>query len=144
MFNKNKDTTTKVSSADFDTVIGESTLFEGNIKSTASLRVDGKVVGDLITEGAVHIGKTGEVNGKIKAQQIYLAGKIKGNIEAKEVLRITSSGKLMGDGDTKTLIVDENGVFDGKSKMLSSTDSKDSSASIDIEPPQKTKQKKES
>lgn len=114
---KTKNTKTSQPPEKIDTLIGEGTLLEGNMLSSHSLRIDGKVIGDISTEGTIHIGDKGEVQGAVKAMNVILSGKVQGNVEAKETLRITDGGKLLGDGKIKTLIVDENGFFEGNSKM---------------------------
>ncbi len=114
---KTKTTKTSQPPEKIDTLIGEGTTLEGNILSSHSLRIDGKVIGDVSTEGTIHIGEKGEVQGAVKAINVILSGRVQGNVEAKETLRITDGGKLLGDGKIKTLIVDENGFFEGNSKM---------------------------
>ena len=101
----------------FDTLIGEGNLSEGNLTSPQSLRIDGKVIGDIKTEGTLHIGETGRVEGSVSAVNVILSGIVDGNIESLETLRITDKGKLIGNATIKTLIIDENGVFEGNSKM---------------------------
>ncbi len=101
----------------FDTLIGEGNLMEGNLTSPQSLRIDGKIIGDIKTEGTLYIGETGEVEGSIIAAKVILSGSVRGNIESFETLRITAKGKLMGNATIKTLIIDENGIFEGSSKM---------------------------
>lgn len=114
---KTKNTKTSQPPEKIDTLIGEGSVLEGNMLSPHSLRIDGKVIGDVSTEGTIHIGEKGEVQGAVTAMNVILSGKIQGNVEAKETLRITDGGKLLGDGKIKTLIVDENGFFEGNSKM---------------------------
>lgn len=115
MFNKKQ--TTDFSS--FDTLIGKNTSFEGTLTAEGTVRIDGKIQGDVEVKGDVFIGDTSEVTGNITASNIVVGGHIKGNIIAHEQLRLTSTGKVMGDISVKSLIIDENGVFEGNSKMTS-------------------------
>jgi len=108
----------------FDTIIGEDNLLEGNLTSTQSLRIDGKIIGDIKTDGTLHIGETGRVEGSVSATNVILSGTVEGNIESFETLRIMDKGKLMGNATIKTLIIDENGIFEGNSKMHQEKSSK--------------------
>lgn len=116
MFNKKQ--TTDFSS--FDTLIGKNTSFEGTLNAEGTVRIDGKIQGDVQVKGDVFIGDTCQVVGNITASNIVVGGHIKGNIMAHEQLRLTSTGKITGDISVKSLIIDENGVFEGSSKMVSS------------------------
>lgn len=107
------------STATFDTIISESCTINGKVTEKKSLRIDGKIIGDVESEGMVTIGKSGKVHGDVRAQVVHLSGSVEGNIQTHNSLRITSSGKLVGDVQTETFIIDEKGVFDGSSKMTS-------------------------
>ena len=78
-----------------DTLIGEGSLFEGKIKSQASIRVEGQIVGDIECEGDVTIGENGVARSNIKARNVVLAGKVYGNLQAKGMLTIRASGPMM-------------------------------------------------
>ncbi|MCL2167318.1 MAG: polymer-forming cytoskeletal protein, partial [Clostridiales bacterium] len=59
------------------TIISEDCRFEGNIKLESSIRIDGKHVGDVMTEGDVYIGDTGSCVGNLSARNFYIGGIIK-------------------------------------------------------------------
>jgi cytoskeletal protein CcmA (bactofilin family) len=100
-----------------DTIIGEGTIFEGIIKSNASIRVEGQVKGDILCEGDVTIGEKGQVHSSIIARNIVIAGTVTGNIEARSKLSITSKGKLYGNIKSTTLHIEEGSIFEGNSTM---------------------------
>ncbi len=102
-----------------DTIIGSRVEIQGKIFSEASLRIDGKVFGDIETKQGVIVGKTGYVEGNIKCQKLTIVGRIKGNVISHESVEILSSGRL--EGDLKhggKFIVEEGGVFLGKVEIL--------------------------
>jgi cytoskeletal protein CcmA (bactofilin family) len=106
-----------------DTLIGEGTTFEGNIKSEASIRVEGNITGDIVCKGDVTIGDNGDAKSSISARNVIIAGIVRGNVTTTEKLTITSTGKLHGNTSSKTLIIDDGGVFLGNSKMGTSSTS---------------------
>ncbi|MDP5276668.1 bactofilin family protein [Chengkuizengella axinellae] len=100
-----------------DTLVGEGTIFEGNIKSEASIRIDGKIIGDIHCEGDVTIGEKGAAISNITARNITVAGKIEGNVTANEKMEIASTGKVNGNISMSVLTIEDGGVFEGSSKM---------------------------
>lgn len=105
-----------------DTLIGEGSVFEGRIRSEASLRVEGLVTGDIDCKGDVTIGEGGHARSNINARHVTIAGTVTGNITTKGVLTITSTGKLHGNVTAHSLIIAEGGVFEGQSRMHTTSD----------------------
>ncbi len=99
------------------TIISSGVKLEGKITSGGSIRVDGTIVGDVITEGNVTVGEHGDVNGQINAGIIAIGGKVVGSVNAKEKLVLESKANLKGDIFTKILVVEAGAKFDGKSNM---------------------------
>ena len=102
----------------YDTVIGKSSSFKGNLTSQGSIRIDGLITGDVVSEGDVLIGKDGKVKGNIKAVNVHLSGTVEGNITATGILRIMNKTKLFGDFTVKSFVADEGAIFQGKCQML--------------------------
>lgn len=103
----------------FDTLIGKNTSFEGTLTAEGTIRIDGIIKGDVKVEGDIYIGESSQVVGNIMGSNIIVGGNVDGNIIANEQLRLTSTGRVIGDISVKSLIIDENGVFEGNSKMTS-------------------------
>jgi len=100
-----------------DTLIGEGTMIEGNIKSETSLRIEGKLLGDLECGGDVTIGEHGYAKSNIVARNVVIAGVVRGNVETREALTLTATGQLYGNASAKALVVAEGAVFQGMSRM---------------------------
>ena len=104
------------------TIISNGVKIEGKITSSGNIRVDGEILGDIISQSNVSVGENGQVNGQINANVITIGGKVSGTVKAKEKLVMDSKGNLKGDIFTKILVVEAGAKFDGKSKMGDSTD----------------------
>lgn len=100
-----------------DTLIGEGSVFEGRIKSEASIRIEGHITGDIECAGDVTIGEKGVAKSNISARDVILAGSLHGNVITKGKLTITSTGSLHGNTSAASLIINEGGIFQGSSKM---------------------------
>lgn len=98
-------------------IIGAGTIFEGKLRTPGSIRVDGRIVGELIATQNIAIGNTGDVDGNMSAKNITVGGKIKGSILAQEKLVFESKAIVRGDIKAAKLVIDEGAVFDGKCIM---------------------------
>lgn len=114
---KSKEKITKVDPNTTDTLVGEGSIFEGNIKSDAGLRVEGQIKGDIHCQGDVTIGEKGIVHSNITARNIIIAGTVHGNVHANTKLSIHAKGKLYGNITTVTLSIEEGSIFEGTSRM---------------------------
>ncbi|PQQ66685.1 bactofilin family protein [Acetivibrio saccincola] len=102
----------------FDTLVGKNTIFQGNIETSGTIRIDGKVQGEIKADGDVYLGKSSEVTGNIYANNVFLSGKVEGNIEARGLLDASSTAVLYGDILVQNLITSEGSIFEGRCKML--------------------------
>lgn len=109
-----------------DTYIGAESLIKGNIESEKSVSIDGKINGDVTCKGEVIIGKNSVINGNIKAYSVTASGYIKGNINANDFIKLTTSCKVEGDICAKSFIADEGAVFNGVCNMCNTNAKKES------------------
>jgi len=114
MFGKGK---AKINPNTTDTLIGEGSVFEGRIRSQASLRVEGTVNGDIECVGDVTVGEHGVARSNITARNVTIAGKVYGNVTTGGILTITATGQLYGNSLSQSLVIAEGGIFQGQSKM---------------------------
>lgn len=122
MFNGKKH---KVDLDQTDTLIGRESVFEGSIKSNASIRIEGKIHGDIECAGDCIVGEEGMAYSNIRARNVSIAGKVEGNIIASEKLTILSTGELHGNISTNGLMIEEGGRFSGNSDMTSAKSKKE-------------------
>jgi cytoskeletal protein CcmA (bactofilin family) len=106
----------------FDSIIGANASFEGNFSSSGVIKIDGNVTGDVNVEGDVFIGCAALVKGNITAVNVNLGGSVEGNIQARGILHILSTAKLMGDIEVHSLVADEGAVFKGTCSMFDNKD----------------------
>jgi len=116
MFNKEEKKEAEELSNSSNT-IGKGTTIEGNIETYGNLRVDGRVVGNIVTKSKLVLGQTSEVDGNILAQNAEVFGEIKGKIEVSDLLILKPSAVIRGDILTSKLIVETGAIFNGGCKM---------------------------
>ncbi|MFN0118659.1 MAG: polymer-forming cytoskeletal protein [Elusimicrobiota bacterium] len=100
-----------------ETIIGPETQIEGSLQTGESLRIDGKVNGDITAE-AIVIGDHGAVIGNISANRITIAGKVKGNVTATTTLELLGKSQLLGDIKTAKLIIIDGAQFEGQCQTV--------------------------
>jgi cytoskeletal protein CcmA (bactofilin family) len=98
-------------------VLGSDVEIKGNIKFTGELTLDGKLEGEVHTDGVLNLGDSAVVNGNITAQSVVVRGKVNGNITAKEKIEIKSRAELFGDIRAAKLAVEEGVTFVGKTEV---------------------------
>ena len=89
----------------------------GTITADSDYRVDGLIEGDLQCTGKVVIGEAGRVKGTIVCQNAEIMGLLDGKITCHHQLSLRSNGKIQGDVQTKTLIVEPGALFNGTCGM---------------------------
>jgi cytoskeletal protein CcmA (bactofilin family) len=99
------------------TIVGAGARLEGNVVSAGNLRIDGQVKGQINAEGDVALSAQSQVEADIRAQNVSVAGRFKGNIQVKGKAHLARGGRIDGNITSKTLVVEEGGVFHGQSIM---------------------------
>ena len=101
MFGKKKSSLLLPTNERFDTLIGKTSEIYGRMVVGESLRIDGKVVGNIESEEntkvTVAVGEDGEVVGDIFAYRVMVAGKVEGNIYAVERVEFHQTAQVRGD-----------------------------------------------
>ena len=110
-------TKNKSSDQGFDTLIGSNAAFQGLLETSGLLRIDGKFKGDINVDGNIIVGKEGKIIGNVTTANIEISGIVEGNVIASEQLKIYDTGKLFGDIEVSSFVVEEKAIFDGKCKM---------------------------
>lgn len=103
-----------------ETIIGRGAHFNGSLTGTGTLRVDGKVEGQIVHRGDVVVGETGLVEASIQARNVTVAGEVRGGIEAEGKVELIATGKLTGDIKAGALVINDGAFFHGSSTMTRS------------------------
>ncbi len=98
-------------------VLNSDVEIKGNLKFSGELTLEGKLEGEVQTDGVLNLGDTAVVNGNINAQSVVVRGKINGNINAKEKIEIKAKAELFGDIRATKLVVEEGVTFVGKTEV---------------------------
>ncbi len=95
-------------------IIAKGTVIEGKLRVTENIRIDGKIIGDLICEKRLVMDTEGIVEGTIRAGEATIKGQVFGTIEVENTLHLLETSYIKGDIKTKKLHVEEGARYDGK------------------------------
>jgi len=102
---------------ELQSVITAEVEIKGSIKSAGTVRMDGKLDGDLTCVGDAIIGKTATIKGTVSANSISIEGAINGTLLAKDKIEMKSTARVNGDIKSKRLSVEDGVTFIGKSEV---------------------------
>lgn len=105
-------------------ILSSDVEIKGSIKFQKELLIDGKVEGEIHSDGVLTIGENADIRGEIKTKSITVYGKVQGNITVGERCELKSRCTLQGDLKAARLVIEEGATFIGKSEVTSSTGGK--------------------
>lgn len=101
-----------------ETVIGPNTNFRGRLVCDGSIRIDGVCEEGIIeTLGNIVVGPQAKVAADLIAENVSVSGAVTGSIKASGRLEILSTGKVWGNVDVGSFLLDEEGFFRGNLAM---------------------------
>jgi cytoskeletal protein CcmA (bactofilin family) len=98
-------------------IISSEVEITGTIKSSGSIRLDGKLEGELHCTGDAVIGKSAQIKGNMVVSSAVIEGAVQGNVTAKDRIEMKSSARVTGDIRAKRLSVEDGVTFIGRSEV---------------------------
>ncbi|MEK7248532.1 MAG: polymer-forming cytoskeletal protein [Chloroflexota bacterium] len=99
-------------------IIGAGTTWQGTLVSDASVRLDGKVSGEVKAAGTVHITEGAQVNAVVQAKFVVVAGSFDGQLYSSSRLELLPSSRVKGSITTPQIAVGEGAFIDGEIHMV--------------------------
>ena len=98
-------------------ILSSDVEIKGSIKFQKELLIDGKVEGEINSEGILTIGENASIRGEIKAKAVTVYGKVQGNITVAERCELKAKSTLQGDLKATRLTIEDGATFIGKSEV---------------------------
>ena len=98
-------------------VLNSDVEIKGNLRFTGELTFEGKLEGEIASDGTLHLGDSAVVTGNINVGSITVRGRVNGNVTAKDKIEIKSKTELFGDIRASKLAVEEGVTFVGKTEV---------------------------
>lgn len=99
------------------TLLAKGVVLKGEIRVEGTVRIDGRLEGEVHTTGQVIVGEEGIVTGTIHAGTLINSGKIKATVTATERAQILKTGILIGEVRCPLFSMEEGAKFQGVSDM---------------------------
>ncbi len=98
-------------------IISADLVVQGNLLSAGDIHIDGRVEGDVRSQGLV-IGDKAEVHGEVWAEDLTIRGKLMGSIRARKVV-LTATSHVEGDVLHEAFAVEAGAFFEGSCRHSS-------------------------
>lgn len=98
-------------------VLSSDVEIKGTVKFTNDLVVDGRIEGEIQSEGNLTVGENARLKAEIKTGTVVVYGKVHGNIIASERVELKATAEVVGDIKAKTLSIEPGAIFVGKSNV---------------------------
>ena len=98
-------------------VLSSDVEINGTLKFAGELTFEGKLEGDIVSDGALQLGDSTVINGNVNVASMVVRGKINGNVTAKDKIEIKAKTELFGDIKAAKLVIEEGVIFVGKTEV---------------------------
>jgi cytoskeletal protein CcmA (bactofilin family) len=95
------------------TVTGDSAKIEGKFQIADSLQIECEIGGELEVGGRLVIGQRGIVRANVRTVDALIMGTYEGNMVATGNVEIATSGRVLGNLQTDSLVIEKGGFFNG-------------------------------
>lgn len=101
------------------TIIAKGAEVNGSMDVEGNVRVDGTVHGDVRATEGLEVGKSGRIVGSaIESKSAVIHGYVESHVIVSQHILLGGKSTLVGDLNTKTLVIEEGAVFHGNSAMM--------------------------
>lgn len=108
------------------TLVGEGTVIEGEIRFTEGLRIDGRVLGNVLALGSERnllvIGEKASIAGRVKAGHVIVNGEVRGPVESDELLELQPKARIEGNVRYERLEMHQGAQVHGELRPLNAED----------------------
>jgi len=98
-------------------IIGPEMQVDGDLVTDGTVRVEGKIEGNVEAGKAVVVGKSGEVHGDVRTQDAVVSGQVRGALTAASRLEVQSTARIDGEVHARRLQLEEGAMLNGTVRM---------------------------
>lgn len=119
---------------DVNAFIGKNSEFVGKLTFEGTVRIDGRVDGEIFSKGTLIIGPGADIKATVNVDVVIISGNMHGDINARKRVELRAPGKLYGNIATPSLVVEQGVIFEGNTKMENLADVPESARSASDAP----------
>jgi cytoskeletal protein CcmA (bactofilin family) len=92
-------------------------VLSGDLETSGSLRIDGKMEGSVLRADTVVLGVGATMAGDIHAREVVIGGTLTGSVHGSERVELQATAVVTGDVHTGSVLIQEGGVVNGRVLM---------------------------
>ena len=96
------------------TAIDADTTLSGKLRCQDTLRIDGRVKGEVRCDKTVIVGEGAVVEASIRAECVIICGEVKGDIVAGRKITLEKTARMAGDLSTPGIVIEEGAKLEGR------------------------------
>jgi len=100
-----------------NTVIGSSIVIDGEISGDEDLVIQGTVKGKISLRESLFVEGSGVVEADIETQNVEIAGRVTGNIQATDKVELKADCRVVGDVKAPRILIADRASFKGNVDM---------------------------
>ncbi len=105
-------------SGSISTLIGADARIEGHLEFAGTLRLDGKLEGQMTSNnGVLIVGEQAEIKADVNVLKAVVMGAIDGSVTALERIELYPPARITGDVCAPTITIESGAVLNGKCVM---------------------------
>jgi cytoskeletal protein CcmA (bactofilin family) len=97
--------------------LGSDAEVTGKLSFARATRIEGKLKGEVRAADLLVVGPQAVVHATVRADRLVVLGEVRGEVLAAARVEVCAGGKLYGDVETQTLVIQEGATFEGRSRM---------------------------
>lgn len=97
--------------------LGSDAEVTGKLSFVSATRVEGKLKGEVRATDLLVIGPQAVVHATVRAGKLVVMGEVRGEVLGASRVEVCAGGKLYGDIETQSLVIEEGATFEGRSRM---------------------------
>ncbi len=98
-------------------ILSKDVEIKGTVRFTNELIIDGKIEGEISSDGALTVGENADIRGNIMTRSVTILGRIHGNVTVTERCELKGRAQLVGDLKAARLVIDDGATFVGNSEV---------------------------
>jgi cytoskeletal protein CcmA (bactofilin family) len=97
--------------------LGSDSEVTGKLSFASPTRVEGKLKGEIRAADLLVVGPQAVVQATVRAAKLVVLGEVRGEVLGASRIEVCAGGKLFGDVETQSLVIQEGATFEGRSRM---------------------------
>jgi len=97
--------------------LGEGAEFKGTLTFEGTVRIDGKLEGEVLTKDTLVVGEGAELKAELSVGTLVVSGTVRGNVVASQRIEAHRPARLIGNLKTPVLSIEEGVMFEGSCSM---------------------------